>query len=50
MNNKYILKQKTMGTSRCQPLEARISRGIVDFVAMEGNLEKVLPETEEGGS
>ena len=34
-----------MGISKCQPLEARISREIVDFVAMERNLEKVFPET-----
>lgn len=29
-----------MGASKYQPLEARISHGIVDFVAMQGNLEK----------
>lgn len=35
-----------MGASKYQPLEARISHGIVDFVAMQGNLgKKVLPET-----
>lgn len=29
-----------MGASKYQPLEARISHGIVDFVAMQGNLKK----------
>ena len=39
---KWSLPQNTkpMGTSKCQPLEARISHGIVDLVAIEESLEK----------